>query len=277
MSAPDEPAAVFLADPPWEHDDALGSRGARAKYTTMPTADICALKLPPRAERCALVLWRLANMPQDALDVARAWGFLPLAEVVWTKLRPCTMCCATGRVDAFRFPGTDNVLVPGTDNVCPLCRGRRGEELIDDELGALPTWLGLGTTVRNVHETALICRPIDGRAPERLDAGVRSSFAAPMLADIDGLLDMRDAKDRLRKGPGALVHSAKPDAIYSLIERLYPGPRVEMFGRQPRAGWSMAYSDQDDRLVEVARIFRDVWPARTREQRLDAARSKARR
>ena len=35
------------------------------------------------------------------------------------------------------------------------------------------------------------------------------------------------------------AHSAKPDAAYSLIERLVPGPRVELFARQPRAGWTV--------------------------------------
>jgi N6-adenosine-specific RNA methylase IME4 len=32
-----------------------------------------------------LLLWRLASMQGDALELARAWGFRPLSEVVWIK------------------------------------------------------------------------------------------------------------------------------------------------------------------------------------------------
>ena len=33
-------------------------------------------------------------------------------------------------------------------------------------------------------------------------------------------------------------HSEKPDASYQLIERVSPGPYLELFARRPRAGWS---------------------------------------
>lgn len=266
-----EPAAVLVADCPWQHADQLpGERGASYQYETMPTDDICQLDLPPLAERSVLFLWRLASMPQDALTVCRAWCFEPVAEVVWRKLRPCQTCCATGRVDAFEIHGV-RVLVPGTDNRCPTCRGVGGEELLDEDIGALvPSSFGMGRTVRNVHEVCIIARPVGGRAPERLNADVRSEFAAPMLIDVDALLP-----DSTRRGD--LVHSAKPDAFYKLAERLYPGPRVEMFSRRSRAGWSTAHSNQDGKMDRVAEIMRDVWPARTREERLAKARRKAER
>lgn len=39
-------------------------------------------------------------------------------------------------------------------------------------------------------------------------------------------------------------HSVKPDLVYGLIERMYPGlPRVELFARQPHKGW-VAYSNE---------------------------------
>lgn len=34
-------------------------------------------------------------------------------------------------------------------------------------------------------------------------------------------------------------HSRKPDEAYSLIERLVPGPRLELFARRPREGWAV--------------------------------------
>jgi N6-adenosine-specific RNA methylase IME4 len=33
-------------------------------------------------------------------------------------------------------------------------------------------------------------------------------------------------------------HSEKPDEAYARMERLYPGPRLELFARRPRAGWT---------------------------------------
>lgn len=33
-------------------------------------------------------------------------------------------------------------------------------------------------------------------------------------------------------------HSEKPDEFYGLVERLSPGPYLEMYAREPRPGWS---------------------------------------
>ena len=33
-------------------------------------------------------------------------------------------------------------------------------------------------------------------------------------------------------------HSAKPDEVYRRIERLYPGPYLELFARRPREHWT---------------------------------------
>lgn len=71
--------------------------------------------------------------------------------------------------------------------------------------------IGMGRTVRNAHEVALICRR--GK-PSRAAANVPSVFFAP-------------------RGR----HSAKPDEFYELIERLADGPRVELFARVRRPGW----------------------------------------
>lgn len=36
------------------------------------------------------------------------------------------------------------------------------------------------------------------------------------------------------------AHSVKPDAFYDLVERMSPGPRVELFARRNRLGWETA-------------------------------------
>lgn len=79
--------------------------------------------------------------------------------------------------------------------------------------------IGMGRYVRNAHEIALVCTR--GRV-QPVDRGVPSVFDAP-------------------RGE----HSAKPAAFYGLVERLAPGPYVELFARHHRPGWS-CYGDEVD-------------------------------
>jgi N6-adenosine-specific RNA methylase IME4 len=78
---------IIAADPPWKFSDKLPGRGRGASkhYPCMPPADICAFPLPPIADDALLFMWRVASMQQEALDVARAWGFKPKSELVWAK------------------------------------------------------------------------------------------------------------------------------------------------------------------------------------------------
>ena len=289
------PAAVFCPDPPWQARDQLpDGRGAAHKYETMTTQALCELELPPLAERHVVILWRLASMLPDALQVLDAWGYVAAAELVWVKLRPCSTCASTGRVDAWTFAG-ELVLVPGADRPCPDCGGRGGTP-----------HLGLGHYTRGAHEVAIIARPKRGRAPERLDLSVSSIFEAPMLVDVHGLLATactcghgvdehprgvhtarrpclgRDPSlpsaacgcEEFSPRKGGVVHSAKPDTFFKIVEQLYPGPYLEGFSRRTRPGWRSVWSDQDGRLDEVARVMREVWPREVREERLAKGRRK---
>ena len=81
------PFKTIVADPPWKFGDKLPgkSRGAEKNYACMTTQDICRFPLPPIADDAVLFLWRVASMQQDALDVARMWGFTVKSELVWLK------------------------------------------------------------------------------------------------------------------------------------------------------------------------------------------------
>ncbi len=78
---------------------------------------------------------------------------------------------------------------------------------------------GLGAFPRPQHEILLVCRR--GRLGfSRRDVGsvlVATQERAP--------------------NNGGKVHSAKPAAMYDLIESASPGPYLELFARQPRLGW----------------------------------------
>lgn len=76
---------VLVADPPWKHSQQGGNRGASRQYPLMTVDEICAFELPPMEDRFVLFLWRVASMQEEALQVARAWGAVPKAELVWLK------------------------------------------------------------------------------------------------------------------------------------------------------------------------------------------------
>lgn len=71
---------------------------------------------------------------------------------------------------------------------------------------------GMGHYVRNSHETCIIARR--GKSIVR-NHSVKSVFEAPIGE-----------------------HSAKPEAFYHLVERLAPGPYLELFARRHRPGWT---------------------------------------
>jgi N6-adenosine-specific RNA methylase IME4 len=81
----------------------------------------------------------------------------------------------------------------------------------------LLTWrktacLGIGHYFRGETEHVLFCTR--GRLPIEPASRERNHFDAP-------------------RGR----HSAKPDAFYDLVERVSPGPRLELFARRQRLGW----------------------------------------
>jgi N6-adenosine-specific RNA methylase IME4 len=80
---------VLVADPPWWFKDKLPGkgRGAEKHYDVMTADAICAFDLPRLHEDCWLFLWRPATHTQEALNVARAWGFrAPPGELIWRKV-----------------------------------------------------------------------------------------------------------------------------------------------------------------------------------------------
>ncbi len=72
--------------------------------------------------------------------------------------------------------------------------------------------IGLGHYFRKAHELALLCTR---GSPRRLDASIPSAFLAP-------------------RGR----HSEKPTYLHRALERMYAGPRLELFARASRPGWA---------------------------------------
>lgn len=86
-------------------------------------------------------------------------------------------------------------------------------------------WFGMGRTVRAEHEVAIIATR--GK-PAITSRAIRSTFEAAV--------------------PGG-QHSAKPDAFFALVEQLCAGPRVELFARRARPGWTCYGNELPDGCV----------------------------
>lgn len=80
---------------------------------------------------------------------------------------------------------------------------------------------GMGRLFRAEHETAIIATR--GKYSKLVQAkNIRSTFAAPTPVGSNG----------------KAIHSAKPDKFFRIMEKLAKGPRIELFARQQREGWT---------------------------------------
>jgi len=191
---------VISADPPWPFGDKLPGkkRGAAKHYPPMPVeaikqmvcgpnqrgARFCNVRVlskrefrqePTRrflADDALLFLWRVAAMQEEALAVARAWGFEPKSELTWVKLKKGT------EISRIQLE-TDGDLV----TVLP------------------PLHFGMGRYARQCHESCLVATRGKGRELI-VDHGVRSTFFAPVQDHSRKPAEFYETVERL-VGPGA--------------------------------------------------------------------------
>jgi len=90
--------------------------------------------------------------------------------------------------------------------------------------------IGMGHYCRNDHETCLVCVRGKGAASLRLSKSETSVVFAP----------------RTR-------HSEKPAEFMEKVERLCPGPRLELYARVPREGWTQLGDESGKAPLRSAR------------------------
>lgn len=85
--------SIIYADPPWQFNSVKtgGSMksGAAAKYPVMTLEQLKALDVAAICEKdCVLIMWYVSSQPQEALDLAKAWGFTVknMNGFIWRKL-----------------------------------------------------------------------------------------------------------------------------------------------------------------------------------------------
>jgi len=86
---------------------------------------------------------------------------------------------------------------------------------------------GMGRHVRLEHEICLICTR--GRGAGVLNRSQRSTFVTSLYLDDDGGGSFEAMVGR---------HSEKPPEFFEIVESLVPGPRLELFSRAQRPGWT---------------------------------------
>lgn len=88
MIFPTKQYDIIYADPPWAPNN-RGIKGAACKqYPVMSIEEIKALPVASIAKPASfLFMWWLASMPQEALDLVKAWGFTikNMTAISWLK------------------------------------------------------------------------------------------------------------------------------------------------------------------------------------------------
>lgn len=206
---------VMVADPAWKFKDKLGmgKRGAVHKYASMSPHDILLgtveRNFAPHEVPDVLVLWRVAAMQREALEVIDAWGYEdPTSEIVWIKETK------TGKL-GFGLGRT----VRASHEVALICK-RKGT----------PGWKALDVV-------------IDHGVRSVLEAG--GEVVECMIGNNDGCYPNDPPREEwthrdplVLRAPQLGEHSEKPPEFYQLIDRLFRGPVVELFARRQWAGWT---------------------------------------
>lgn len=80
IAFPNKKYKIIYADPAWQFQNKKtgGSlkSGASQQYEVMTLRDICNLPVNRITDdNCVLIMWWVASMPEEAIEVVKAWGF----------------------------------------------------------------------------------------------------------------------------------------------------------------------------------------------------------
>lgn len=223
-TAPPQPFRTIVADPPWPYGDKLprvrrkdgdgAERGAVGVYgKIMPVDEIarylgCPAMTDELAQHGRLPATLLAKDARLFL-----WRVAPMQEEALHVMRAWGFGAPVSEAVWAKVDKDDDAIA----NRIAKFAVNKGLAVFDfahvgiEEARRLS--FGMGRTFRMSHETCLVGRR--GR-PERLSGSERSVFFAPIGE-----------------------HSQKPEAFFELVERLSPGPYLELFsGGHRRPGWT---------------------------------------
>lgn len=174
---------LILCDHPWRflnRSTAGEGKNPVAHYECMTLDAIKALPVQLlAADNCALVMWAVAPLLPEAIEVMTGYGFTFKTAGAWAK------------------------------------QSSTGEKLA----------FGTGYIFRSAAEFYLVGTRGEPRVRSR---SIRNLILAPVRE-----------------------HSRKPDQMHADLEKLFAGPRCELFARQRRPGWD-SWGNQTDRFESEA-------------------------
>jgi N6-adenosine-specific RNA methylase IME4 len=194
------PYGTIVADPPWGYENRTPPwySGSKPTYSLMSLDAIKAMPVGTLAAPDAhLYLWAVLPMMPEAYEVVHAWGFRADTLLTWCK--PGVGLGAGWRGN------TEHLIVArrGFTYINPTCAGCGGRTRGASKCSCgIPQWRHKGESVSEPP-----CRPFQSTAGGTWYTASRGA------------------------------HSEKPALFADLIERMSPGPYVELFARQPRLGW----------------------------------------
>ena len=221
------PYTTILADVPWRYDQKLTmadgvKRSSDSQYPTMSVEEIEALYTPSRM---------VGNAFEVAAVMRRGVGMLPF--------EPGKLCGQFPVQDtAFLFFWVTNpFLLDGTG--VRVCRawGFEPKQIIPWIKGRLEVWAPLDMTqprAKLILNTGM--GHITRGVTEHLIVATRGRYTPLVKVKNEHGLIIAPEESVILSPRGA--HSAKPVAQYDLIERVCPGPYLELFARKRRPGWT---------------------------------------
>lgn len=162
---------VIYADPAWQFSNrntgGSMTSSAEAHYTVTSVQDMAALPVSKLAdEHCLLVMWWVGSMPQEAIDLCRAWGFrlVNMQGFVWRKL--------TKR--GLPFFGMGHTTRAGTECALIGVKGKVGELIKDRSVRAVIE-AKVGRHSQKPHEFREAIEKLCGDVP-RVELFAREAF-----------------------------------------------------------------------------------------------------
>lgn len=202
---------VITLDPPWlERGGGKIKRGADRHYPLVHTRELPSVILGSGvfvpSKSCHMYMWATNNFLPDALWLMGALGFTYVTNVTWVKMvgSKTAMTKLSAVISAGGSPA---------------------------DIAAAMVSYGIGQYFRGAHEMLLVGEhdPTDIILFGRRGSGTETRTTAKNL-------------------PGVIFapkseHSVKPEIAYELFEKRSKGPKLEMFARRKRDGWT-CWGDQ---------------------------------
>ena len=206
---------MIVADPPWAYDlrEEDGTHRGRTDYPTMK-------------------LWEISGLGKQVQERAAKDAVL----LLWTTNAFLANGAAATVVNAWGFTGKT-----------VLTWGKRTDDGLDELLaGAKLKW-----PPKERAQLAAKLRPIlAGRPRIGLGHYLRNSTEHCIIATRGTPLVDLGAEDTLLLAPRR-EHSRKPDEFFALVEKVFPGSKLEMFSREARPGWA-AWGAEPERFKAEA-------------------------